>query len=295
MTPLEMVRLPSLMTLTEGSRQVVVALLDGPVPQGHPELATESVRRLPGLMRRPEPPGAVGAASRHGTFTAGILAARRGREAPAICPNCTLLVRPIFTDTTGEDRSRLGTTVDELASALLECINAGARIINLSVGSTYPSTIQQPRLHAALDHAAEHGVLVVAAAGNQGTLGTSALTRHPWVLPVAAFNLDGRPSAYTNLGRALGRRGIGGPGEKITSLGAEGDPPPVSGGTSAAAAFVTGAAALLWSLFPSADVAEIKNAVLHGRGAHRGSVVPPLLDAWRAYSLLTEAKSRRAS
>ncbi|MEU5430695.1 S8 family serine peptidase [Streptomyces olivoreticuli] len=293
MTPLDMVRLPPLMTLTEGSQQIVVALLDGPVSQEHPELATENVRRLPGL-RRPESPEVGGAALRHGTFTAGILMARRGRAAPAICPNCTLLVRPIFTDTTAEVRSPLGTTVDELASAVLESVDAGARVINLSVGSAFPSTARQPRLHVVLDHAAEHGVLVVVAAGNQGTLGTSALTRHPWVLPVAAFNLDGRPSAHTNLAHTLGLRGIGGPGERITSLDTDGDPPLASGGTSAAAAFVTGAAALLWSLFPSADAAEIKNAVLHGRGAYRSSVVPPLLDAWGSYSLLSETRPRRA-
>ncbi|MCZ0982603.1 S8 family serine peptidase [Streptomyces diastatochromogenes] len=94
-----------------------------------------------------------------------------------------------------------------MASAILESIDAGARIINLSVGSTYPSTARQSRLGAVLDRAAERGVLVVAAAGNQGTLGTSALTRHPWTLPVAAINLDGRPSAHTNLAHALGRRG----------------------------------------------------------------------------------------
>lgn len=294
MTPLDLVRLPPLMALTEGRPQIGVALLDGPIPQENSELATENMRRLPGPRQR-ESSRAVGAASRHGTFIAGILAARRGRAAPAICPNCTFLIRPVFTDTTAEDRGLLGTTVDELASAILESIDAGARIVNLSVGSTYPSTARQSRLGAVLDHAAERGVLIVAAAGNQGTLGTSALTRHPWALPVAAINLDGRPSAHTNLAHALGKRGIGGPGERITSLGTDGDPSPVSGGTSAAAAFVTGAAALLWSLFPSAGASEIKNAVLHGRGTHRSSVVPPLLDAWGAYSLLSETRSRRVS
>ncbi|MEU2026227.1 S8 family serine peptidase [Streptomyces sp. NPDC016469] len=293
MKPLDLVRLPPLMALTEGTPQIDVALLDGPVLRENSELAIENMHRLqakPGLF---EP--SHGAASRHGTFIAGILAARRGRTAPAICPNCTFLIRPVFADASAGDQHPLGTTVDELASAILESINAGARIINLSVGSTYPSTARQPRLRAVLDYAAERGVLIVAAAGNQGTLGTSVLTRHPWVLPVAAVNLDGRPSGHTNLAHALGKRGVSGPGEKIMSLGINGDLSPTSGGTSVAAAFVTGAAALLWSLFPSADAADIKNAVLGGRGTHRSSVVPPLLDAWGAYSLLLETRSRRAS
>ncbi|MCZ0982602.1 hypothetical protein O1L60_36970 [Streptomyces diastatochromogenes] len=88
------------MALTEGRPQIGVALLDGPVAQENTELATENMRGLPGL-RRYESSRAVGAASRHGTFIAGILAARRGRAAPAICPNCTFLIRPVFTDATG--------------------------------------------------------------------------------------------------------------------------------------------------------------------------------------------------
>ena len=39
-------------------------------------------------------------ACRHGTFVAGILCAKRGLSAPAICPGCTLLLRPIFMDET---------------------------------------------------------------------------------------------------------------------------------------------------------------------------------------------------
>jgi subtilisin family serine protease len=297
--PLELVRLPALMDLTEGRRQIVVALLDGPVPPAHPGLATENLRELPRWRPehpgRPESPEPDGAAMRHGTFTAGILAARRGGTAPAICPGCTLLVRPVFTDTGAGDRGTLSTTVGELASAVLESVDAGARIINLSVGYAHPATVRQPRLRSVLDYAAGHGVLVVAAAGNQGTLGTSALTRHPWVLPVAAFNLNGRPSAHTNLAHAVGRRGIGAPGEKITGLGTGGEPPPVSGGTSAAAAIVTGTAALLWSLVPSADATDIKNALLNGPRGQRSSVVPPLLDAWGSCLSLSETRWRRAS
>jgi hypothetical protein len=48
--------------------------------------------------------------------------------------------------------------------------------------------------------------------------------------------------------------------------------------------FVTGAIALLWSLFPKATAAEIRRAILLP-GIPRKSVVPPLLNAgasWRA-------------
>ena len=35
-------------------------------------------------------------ACRHGTFVAGILCAKRGLSAPAICPDCEIILNPIF-------------------------------------------------------------------------------------------------------------------------------------------------------------------------------------------------------
>src|SRR5438128_7013648 len=94
----------------------------------------------------------------------------------------------------------------------------------------------------ALDHALQRGVLIVVAAGNQGTLGSSVITRHPWVIPVVAYDLRGRPMDQSNLGNSIGRRGLGAPGNAVTSLGAQG-PPLTFAGTSAATPFVTGAIA----------------------------------------------------
>ena len=39
---------------------------------------------------------ASGIACTHGTFVAGILCAKRGLSAPAICPNCEIILNPIF-------------------------------------------------------------------------------------------------------------------------------------------------------------------------------------------------------
>ena len=60
---------------------------------------------------------------------------------------------------------------------------------------------------------------MVAAAGNQGTVGSSVITRHPWVIPVIACDLQGRPTTESNLGSSIGRRGLAAPGENIASLG----------------------------------------------------------------------------
>ena len=68
----------------------------------------------------------------HGTFVAGILCAKRGSAAPAICPACTLLTRPIFSETTSANEPIPSATPEELAAAIIECIDAGARLVNVS-------------------------------------------------------------------------------------------------------------------------------------------------------------------
>src|SRR5262249_9131069 len=161
-------------------------------------------------------------------------------------------------------------------------IDAGARVINLSLALAQPYTKGEQALEEALNHTVKRGVMVVAASGNQGTLGTSAITRHLWVIPVVACDLQGRPTNESNLGGSIGRRGLGARADGIISLGAEGQPL-TPGGPSAAVPFVTGAIALLWSEFPNASAAAIKLAVTQAYSRRRNPVVPPLLDAWAAY------------
>jgi subtilisin family serine protease len=273
------------MALTSGRVDVIVGLLDGPVARDHPELASERIQGIP----KGEDGGCAQASSSaclHGTFVAGILSARRDSSAPAICPDCSLLVRPIFAEAMIEGELLPSATPQQLAAAIAECVDAGARVLNLSAAMGQPSTKDERGLRDALDYAASHGVIVVAAAGNQGTLGSSVITRHPWVIPVVGYGVDGRPTPQSNLGSSVGRRGLGASGEAVTSLSPEGGPRTL-GGTSIAAAFVTGAIALLWSVFPAATVAEIKQAIASSRQQRRTSVVPPLLDAWEAYSVLS--------
>jgi subtilisin family serine protease len=181
---------------------------------------------------------------------------------------------------------------EELAEAIIDCLDNGARVLNVSAAIAQPSSKSERALGQALDEAARRGVIVVAAAGNQGTLGSTAITSHPWVLPVAAYDLAGRPLGQSNLGGSIGRRGLGAPGETITSLGTDGNPL-TSGGTSAAAPFVTGAITLLWSEFPGVSAGAMKLAVTRTLLVRRSTVVPPLLDAWGAYRSLLSAQERR--
>jgi subtilisin family serine protease len=292
MTPLDLVRLTALRDRTSGSSDVVVGLIDGPVAVDHPDLANENIRPIAGKSN-----GACNRASStaclHGTFVAGILSAKRTSGAPAICPSCTLLVRPIFAETTRQGEMPTAEP-EELGEAILDCIDAGAHVLNVSAALAQPTTKSERRLEAALDYAAKRGVLVIVAAGNQGTLGSTAITRHPWALPVVAYDLQGKPTEHSNLGASIGRRGIGAPGERVTSLGAEGKPLTL-GGTSAAAPFVTGTIALLRSEFPDASASNVKLAITQPPSRRRTSVVPPLLDAWTSFRSLEATHKRRRS
>jgi subtilisin family serine protease len=281
MTPLDLVKLPQLMSLTSGRSEIVVGIVDGPVAADHPDLAQNDIQELPGKT------GAAcartgSAACVHGTFVAGILSAKRGSAAPAICPACTLLVNPVFSETATGSAEQPSSTPEELASAILECIEASARVLNLSLAVARSSSKGERALKLALDHAARRGVIIVAAAGNQGTVGGTTITSHPWVIAVAACDANGKPVNASNLGPSIGLRGLRAPGERVTSLGADGQSLTL-GGTSVAAPFVTGAVALVWSQFPAATGGEIRLAFHEAHRGGRGSVTPPLLDAWAAY------------
>jgi len=290
MNPLDVITLTPLMERTSGRCEIVIGLLDGPIARTHPDLMGANLREIPG-RRGSTSMQASSAVCLHGTFVAGILCAQRGSSAPAICPNCTLLVRPIFTETTSPRGQMPSATPEALAAAIIETIEAGARVLNLSVALAQPSMKGERVLEEALDYAVSRGVIAVAAAGNQGTLGSTVITRHPWVLSVAACDLQGRPIRASNLGSAMGRRGLMAPGENITSLGVNGTPLTLSG-TSAATPFVTGSLALLWSAFPAATAAEVRYAITHAATPRRPTVVPPLLDAWGAYHMM-KAHMRR--
>jgi subtilisin family serine protease len=282
---LDLVGLSPLMARASGRPEIPIGLIDGPVALDHPDLAAQNIREVPGDL-----PAACAdasdAACAHGTFVAGILLARRGSAAPAICPGCTLLVRPIFAEAPINGEEMPSATAEELSRTIFDVIDAGARVVNLSVALQGASPRGERGLREALDFALRRGVIVVAAAGNQGSVGSSVITRHPWVIPVVAYDLRGRPMNLSNLGASIGRGGLGAPGEAITSLGTT-TAPVTMGGTSAATPFVAGAVGLIWSEFPAATAAAVRSAVIQAAAPRRTSIVPPLLNAWAGYRAMS--------
>jgi subtilisin family serine protease len=282
--PYALVGLPAVMQRTSGRPDVVVGLLDGPVATGLSALAGRIIGSAAGDGRCVS---AEGPACAHGTFVAGVLAAGRSSPTPGICPGCTLLVRPIFSDASagnGADAPRA--TPDQLVEALHDCVDAGVHVVNLSAAVAGPPPDPRRGLGPALDRAMRRGTIVVAAAGNRGVIGASVVTAHPWVIPVVAYTRAGRPLATSNLGASIGRTGLGAPGERIVGLSPSGDQA-VWSGTSVATPFVSGAIALLRSEFPELPAERIRSAVTASAGRRR-SIVPPFLDTQAAWSWLHE-------
>src|SRR5262245_27847375 len=162
MTPLNLFRLPPFRNRTSGKREVTIGLLDGPVMMTHPELTKKYLREVSGNGS-----GACTQASStaclHGTFVAGILSAKRGAPAPAICPNCTLLVRPIFAETNVTNGEMPSAMPEELAQAILDCIDAGARVLKVGAAVAHPSIKSDRASDDALDQDARSGLVVIVA------------------------------------------------------------------------------------------------------------------------------------
>jgi subtilisin family serine protease len=96
----------------------------------------------------------------HGTFVAACAAAR-GNDGYGTCGSawhCTIMPLKVFTD----DGVAFG---DDIAEAIYYAADNGADVINLSLGSLYPSLIERD----AIQYAVARNCVVVAAAGNGNT------------------------------------------------------------------------------------------------------------------------------
>ena len=284
--PHQLIQAGPVFSQTAGRPDIRIGLIDGPLAMDHPDLEHKHIHLLGG-KNQGSCSIAHSVACMHGTQVAGILAAKRNSHSPGICPECTLLIQPIFPEEMGQSTS---SDAIALANSIRSVIDAGAHIINLSLGLDIEDTTTNYELIEVLDYAADRQVIIVSAAGNQGTLASTEITRHAWVIPVVAYDRQKRPMSISNLSQSTGRQGIGSPGEQILTLASNGGYTRFSG-TSAATPFVTGTIALLWSLFPNRTASQIKSAILYSNGNRRKSIVPPLLNAMAAYQYLKNQAS----
>ena len=253
MNQLKQIKLNSLMNISRGSPKVTVGIIDGPIDIKHAafdEIQTVTVNKDYDIIcHHPE---TNNEACAHGTFITGILAAKRGVGAPSICPSCKFALRPIFLE---HHESSPKATPINLSDAITETVDAGAKIINLSLGMGVPvGPVKQ--LEEACIHARNNDAIIVISAGNQYRIGGFSVLNNEWAIPVAACDQNNRPLAHSNLGISIGKYGVMAPGFNVRSTFPNNRYDNMSG-TSIASAFVTGTIALLLSLFPRSNSTEI--------------------------------------
>jgi hypothetical protein len=165
--------------------EVVVGLIDMPV-QGDETL---SEFLLPEISLGSDKPGNSGIPS-HGTSMAhtvlkGVELGNDGKSESS--------VRILPVDVYGGDET---TSTFQVAQGIYEAINAGASIINLSLGGT--ETV--PLMEQMIREASQQGILFVGAAGNTPTTEPTFPAAYPDVLAVTAATKDGQVAPYANTG-----------------------------------------------------------------------------------------------
>ena len=200
----------------------------------------------------------------HDTHIAGIIGAKRnnGIGIDGIADNVKIMMVKAMTG--GDERDK------DIANAIRYAVDNGAKVINMSWGKEFSS--HKKVVDEAVQYAEAHDVLLVHAAGNDGNdcdtadfypitkfrNGESA--KNMLQVGCSTTNLDSHlPAWYSNYGK------------NTVDLFAPGDGSygpfhdnqyGYAGGTSNAAPFVVGVAALLKSYFPELTMIQIKNIIL---------------------------------
>ena len=193
---------------TRGDPRICLAILDGPVDLSHPALATARLSVVETLVPAKADDGP---AARHGTHVASIIFGRD--EIVGIAPDCRGLIVPIFG--TGQDGKLTMCSQIDLARAILQAVDAGAHILNISGGQFSSTGSPDPLLEAAIRRCEERNVLVVAAAGNDGCACLHVPAALGSVLSVGAMDEDGNPLPSSNWGALYREQGILAPGKDI--------------------------------------------------------------------------------
>ena len=111
--------------------------------------------------------------SMHGMHVAGIVAAngkedeiKENKAIRGIAPEAQLLAMKVFSN--NPSKYARGASGDDIAAAIDESVNMGADIINLSLGASSGFEDETDIEQKAIENASKKGVIVVAAAGNDG-------------------------------------------------------------------------------------------------------------------------------
>jgi cyanobactin maturation PatA/PatG family protease len=257
---------------TRGDPAVCVAILDGPVDLAHPSLRGANLAQLESLVSG-EPD--TGPATQHGTHVASIIFGRHDSPVPGLAPFCRGISIPIFASIDA-DTFQVCSQID-LARALSLAVQHGAHVINISGGELSLTGSAYPLLENAVRECARAGVLIVAAAGNQGCECLHIPAALDSVLAVGGMDSQGLPLDFSNWGGAYRARGLLAPAVDIPGA-LPGGGTTRRTGTSYAAPIVTGIAALLLSLErrrgQRIDSARVREALLASASGCAAQPVP---------------------
>ncbi|GAB3258543.1 hypothetical protein GCM10027425_20060 [Alteromonas gracilis] len=225
----------------------------------------------------------------HGTVVAGLIAGRADLETgfAGVAPDAELIsIRQtsLYYDSETSGSGEGVGTADSLADAVDRAVSQGADVINISGASCGSAFTQEStRLRRAVDQAVARDVVVVVAAGNlggegcetQNTPGAPPVTRAipadvESALTVGAVDAAGMPAEFSLAGPWVD---VAAPGSEIISVnpqsrgGQVGQLMSPEGanlieGTSFAAPYVAGVAALVRSRFPELSAEEVVDRIL---------------------------------
>lgn len=283
--------------IEQGSREIVVAVVDTGIDPNHPDLKQnlwhDKATGIYGwdfVAKKANPTDPHG----HGTHVAGILGATLNAAAGISGVAQKVSIMPVrYYDNNNSGKQNL----DYSVKALEWAVDHGAKIINYSGGGgTYLKAE-----HDVLKRARDKGILVVAAAGNErsnGDLPQNAYFPCAYrdldnIICVTAINPRNQILPSSNWGKNT--VDIAAPGERILST-----TPLAKGkyaymtGTSQATAFVTGAAVLLLSRNSSLKPTEvrelIRNSADHVEGLESKVASKGKLNVAAALALLNRSK-----
>lgn len=301
-----MINLPEAWDITLGSDDVVVAVIDTGILPSHPDLVgrigegydfisnVSDALDGDGRDTNPEDPGdrlgGPGRSSFHGTHVAGTIAAtgNNGLGVTGVAPFCRILpLRALGRSGQGTD-FEIGEAIRYAAglpnvSGRVPARRAGVINMSLSGGAGTPGSSV---IHSAVQAAVAANVVVVAAAGNDGSTDEAYPAAFSEVIAVGAVDLSQQLTRYSNHGSWLdlvapgGNLGqdLNGDGwaDGVLSTGASDAGGTIEmqyrfeNGTSMASPHVAGLAALLLTVNPSltpADVRDILETTARDLGA----------------------------
>ncbi|MBB2481318.1 S8 family serine peptidase [Bacillus sp. APMAM] len=233
-----------------GKNKVTVAVIDTGVDKNHPELKGIFSKDSYNVIN----PMDQGTPDVHGTHVTGIIAAKKGNGIGGygINPNVNILSIDVF------DRGMF-TTDYNIAQAILYAVQHGAKVINMSLGSSAAS----PLLQEAVESAIAKGVTIVAAEGNDGIDMPNYPASYEGVIGVGSVNKSKQLSYFSSFGPSLD---IVAPGEDIYApiydLEKKSSFETLSG-TSMASPMVAGVASLLLSKYPNLKPEQVEYILEH--------------------------------